>query len=111
MENLDNPIHIDLDQDGHLTDHTQWSPAIAQLLANTLDVVLDEIHYRILYEVRAFFEKYHHSPSTRPLIKHLSQALPDDHIDNAKLQVLFKTGLVARHINRLAGLPKPPNCL
>lgn len=104
-------LNQNLDQDGHLTDHTLWTPEVAQQLADTLDVVLTDVHYRILGEVRAFFDKYHHSPSTRPLIKHLSQALPDDDISNAKLQTLFNTGLVARHVNRVAGLPKPPNCL
>lgn len=102
---------LSLDHDGHLSDHTTWTPAIAQHLADTLDITLTDIHYRILSEVRAFFEQYHHSPSTRPLIKHLAQTLPDDEINNAKLQTLFNTGLVARHVNRLAGLPKPPNCL
>lgn len=102
---------ISLDQDGHLTDHTTWTPAIAQELADTLQITLTEEHHRILVQTRLFFEQYHHSPMTRPLIKHLAQTLPDDHIDNAKLQRLFNTGLVARHVNRLAGLPKPPNCL
>jgi tRNA 2-thiouridine synthesizing protein E len=32
-------------------------------------------------------------------------------INNAVLQEQFKTGLVARHLSRLAGIPKPPNCL
>lgn len=100
-----------LDGDGHLSNHNDWTPIVAQRLADTLDVHLDDVHYRILAQVRAFFEQYHHSPSTRPLIKHLSTTLPDDAIDNAKLQSLFKTGLVARHVNRIAGLPKPPNCL
>lgn len=102
---------IDLDADGHLIDHTTWTPAIAQTLADSLSVVLTDEHYRILAQTRAFFEQYHHSPTTRVLIKHLKQTLPDDDIDNAKLQTLFNTGLVARHVNRVAGLPKPPNCL
>lgn len=104
-------FELSLDQDGHLNDHTTWTPDVAQVLAKTLDIELADVHYRILAEVRRFFELYHHSPSTRPLIKHLAQSLPDDAIDNAKLQSLFNTGLVARHVNRLAGLPKPPNCL
>lgn len=100
-----------LDDDGHLMDHRIWNPEIAQTLADTLDVQLSDLHYRILHEVRNFFEQYHHSPATRPLLKHLKQTLPDDHLDNAALQALFKTGLIARHVNRIAGLPKPPNCL
>lgn len=105
------PTKLTLDADGHLGDHTLWTPAIAQHLADTLNIELTDVHYRILIQVRAFFDQYHHSPTTRPLIKYLSTSLANDEIDNTKLQRLFNTGLVARHINRLAGLPKPPNCL
>ena len=102
---------VALDKDGHLRDHTIWTPDIAQQLANTLDIVLDTERLAVLQQVRAFFVKFNHAPATRPLIKWLQQTLPDDDISNQKLQQLFNTGLVARHVNRLAGLPKPPNCL
>lgn len=103
--------NIVLDQDGHLCDHTIWTPEIAQQLADTLDVSLSAEHLQILQQVRAFFDKFNHSPATRPLIKWLQKTLPEQDISNQKLQQLFNTGLVARHVNRLAGLPKPPNCL
>jgi len=32
-------------------------------------------------------------------------------LTNAHLMALFQTGLVARTLARLAGLPKPANCL
>jgi tRNA 2-thiouridine synthesizing protein E len=102
---------IALDSDGHLCDHTILTPEIAQKLADTLDVTLSAEHLQILQQVRAFFTKFNHAPATRPLIKWLQQTLPDNDISNQKLQQLFNTGLVARHVNRLAGLPKPPNCL
>ena len=102
---------VALDQDGHLCDHTIWTPVIAQQLANTLDIVLDTERLAVLQQVRAFFVKFNHAPATRPLIKWLQQTLPANDISNQKLQQLFNTGLVARHVNRLAGLPKPPNCL
>lgn len=102
---------VALDQDGHLCDHTLWTPTIAQQLADTLDIALSAEHLQILAQVRAFFVKFNHAPATRPLIKWLQQSLPEDDISNQKLQQLFNTGLVARHVNRLAGLPKPPNCL
>ena len=100
-----------LDQDGHLCDHTIWTPDIAQQLADTLDVHLKAEHLQVLQQVRAFFDKFNHAPATRPLIKWLQKTLPEHDISNQKLQKLFNTGLVARHVNRLAGLPKPPNCL
>ena len=104
-------LNVELDQDGHLCHHTIWTPAIAQQLANTIDVTINTEHLDILQQVRAFFVKFNHAPATRPLIKWLQQTLPEHDISNQKLQQLFNTGLVARHVNRLAGLPKPPNCL
>ncbi|WP_350557835.1 TusE/DsrC/DsvC family sulfur relay protein [Psychrobacter sp. CAL346-MNA-CIBAN-0220] len=102
---------IVLDQDGHLFDYTVWTANIAQQLADTLDINLNTEHLDILQQVRVFFTKFNHAPATRPLIKWLQQTLPEQDITNQKLQQLFNTGLVARHVNRLAGLPKPPNCL
>ncbi len=103
--------NIALDQEGHLCDHTIWTPEIAQQLADTLEVQLTAEHLQVLLQVRTFFDKFNHPPATRPLIKWLQQTLPDHDISNQKLQQIFNTGLVARHVNRLAGLPKPPNCL
>ena len=103
--------NVALDQDGHLYDHSIWTPELAQHLADTIEVHLNAEHLEILLQVRAFFIKFNHAPATRPLIKWLQQNLPEHDISNQKLQQLFNTGLVARHVNRLAGLPKPPNCL
>ena len=102
---------LELDEEGHLVDHTQWTPAVAQQLADTLSVTLTDRHYQILQQVRAFHDEFNHPPSTRPLIKYLMKTLPDMDISNQQLQQIFNTGLVARHVNRIAGLPKPPNCL
>jgi tRNA 2-thiouridine synthesizing protein E len=100
-----------LDAEGHLQDHKLWTPEIAQQLADTLDVELTPLHLRILKQVREFHSEFKHPPATRPLIKYLMQMLPEDDISNQRLQALFNTGLVARHVNRIAGLPKPPICL
>lgn len=102
---------LELDEEGHLVDHTQWTPAVAQQLADTLSVTLTDRHYQILQQVRAFHDEFNHPPSTRPLIKYLMKTLPDMDISNQQLQQIFNTGFVARHVNRIAGLPKPPNCL
>ncbi|PNK59447.1 TusE/DsrC/DsvC family sulfur relay protein [Psychrobacter sp. FDAARGOS_221] len=107
----DNQTPIALDNEGHLVDHTLWSEAVAQQLADILDVSLTTEHYAVLHKVREFHNNFNHPPSTRPLIKYLMKTLPDQDISNQKLQQMFNTGLVARHVNRIAGLPKPPNCL
>ena len=103
-------MQLDLDQDGHLVDHTIWSEHVAQHLAESLEIQLTPWHFEILLAVRHFYQQFGHSPATRPLIKFLSKTVSAE-IDNALLQARFNTGLVARHLSRLAGIPKPANCL
>jgi len=103
-------MNLELDQDGHLMDYTIWNEAVAQELASTLDLDLTVWHFEILQAVRQFYQQFGHSPATRPLIKFLMKTVSSD-VDNALLQERFKTGLVARHLSRLAGVPKPANCL
>ena len=103
-------MHIDLDQDGHLVDHRIWTPEIAQTLANSLDLQLTDWHFEILFALRKFYADYGYAPATRPLIKYLSKTVNPE-ISNQLLMLKFNTGLVARHLTRLSGLPKPPNCL
>ncbi|WP_395146697.1 TusE/DsrC/DsvC family sulfur relay protein [Moraxella atlantae] len=100
-----------LDSDGHLVNVADWSPQVAQILADTLAVHLTDTHLAVLAAVREYYARFSHPPMTRPLIKYLHQTLPELELNNAKLQQLFNTGLIARHVNRLAGLPKPANCL
>lgn len=107
---MTNELSLELDQDGHLVDYTIWNEQVAQVLANTLELELNDWHIQILFAVRQFYAQFGHSPATRPLIKFLSKQIGPE-IDNAILQERFKTGLVARHLSRLAGIPKPANCL
>lgn len=113
LKNMANNVSLNLllDDDGHLLNHHQWTPQVAQQLADNLNITLTDVHHAILATVRQFYATYHHPPATRALIKYLQQQLPKQGISNQSLQQLFNTGLVARHVNRIAGLPKPPNCL
>lgn len=101
---------LELDQDGHLQNFQDWTPAVAQQLADTLELTLDDAHFEILYALRDFYDEYGYAPATRPLIKYLSTKVNPE-ISNQLLMQRFNTGLVARHLTRLSGLPKPPNCL
>lgn len=103
-------MNLELDQDGHLVDYTIWNEDVAQQLAQSLDLELTAWHFEILQAIRQFYHQFGHSPATRPLIKFLMKSVSPD-INNAVLQDKFQTGLVARHLSRLAGIPKPANCL
>ena len=101
---------IQFDQDGHLHNHLDWTPEVAQLMADRDGLLLTEQHLLVLASVRAFYTRFEYAPATRPLIKFLMKEL-GDHISNAQLMQDFQTGLVARTLARLAGIPKPANCL
>lgn len=103
-------MSLALDQDGHLVDYTLWNEDVAQQLANSLNLDLEAWHLEVLHAVREFYQQFGHSPATRPLIKFLMKTVSPE-INNAILQERFNTGLVARHLSRLAGVPKPANCL
>ena len=103
-------MNLELDQDGHLVDYTSWNQEVAKDLAKSLELELTDWHFEIHMAVRQFYQQFGHSPATRPLIKFLMKTVSAD-INNAILQEKFNTGLVARHLSRLAGVPKPANCL
>ena len=103
-------MSLELDQDGHLVDYTIWNQEVAKELAKSLELELTDWHFEILMAVRQFYQQFGHSPATRPLIKFLMKTVSAD-INNAILQEKFNTGLVARNLSRLAGVPKPANCL
>ncbi|WP_407640777.1 TusE/DsrC/DsvC family sulfur relay protein [Aquirhabdus parva] len=105
------PIEIPtVDSDGHLINHLEWTPEVAHLLAAHDDLVLTEVHLQVLFAMRIFYQRFEHAPATRPLIKFLLQSIGPE-MTNAHLMALFNTGLVARTLARLSGLPKPANCL
>ncbi len=99
-----------LDADGHLVNPLDWTPEVAQLLAARDALTLDPEHLRVLNAMREFYRRFEHAPATRPLIKFLQLNLGTEYT-NAHLMAIFNTGLVARTLARLAGLPKPANCL
>ena len=99
-------MNFELDQDGHLVDYTLWNEEVAQQLAESLEIELSFWHFEILNAVRQFYAQFGHAPATRPLIKFLMKTVSPE-INNAVLQEKFNTGLVARHLSRLAGVPKP----
>lgn len=76
---------------------------VAQELAKSLDLELTDWHFEVLAAVRQFYQQFGHSPATRPLIKFLMKTVSPD-INNAVLQQKFNTGLVARHLSRLASV-------
>jgi tRNA 2-thiouridine synthesizing protein E len=106
------PISADLalDKDGFLLHLEDWSPAVAEKLASNEGISLSVEHWEILLLLREFYQEFQLSPATRPLIKYAALKLGSDKGNSLQLNRLFN-GTPAKLAAKLAGLPKPTNCL
>ncbi|KMM83236.1 tRNA 2-thiouridine synthesizing protein E [Pseudomonas taetrolens] len=101
---------IELDKDGYLVDLNDWSVDVAQALAAQSGIELSPEHWEILELLRSFYQEFQLSPATRPLIKYTALKLGAEKGNSLHLNRLFN-GTPAKLAAKLAGLPKPTNCL
>ena len=101
---------IALDKDGYLTDLHDWSKEVAEALAREETISLTPEHWEILELLRSFYSEFQLSPATRPLVKYTALKLGAEKGNSLHLNRLFN-GTPAKLAAKLAGLPKPTNCL
>ncbi len=101
---------IALDKDGFLADLGDWSLEVAHALANQEGIALSSEHVEILHLLRDFYAEFQLSPATRPLIKYTALKLGAEKGNSMHLNRLFN-GTPAKLAAKLAGLPKPTNCI
>lgn len=104
-------IELEVDDDGYLKHLQDWSPDIAQALAQQQHLTLTQAHWEIINAIRDFYSQYQRSPTTRVLLKYLAQQLGAQKSSSIYVMQLFGGGTPAKSIAKLAGLPKPPNCI
>nr|WP_297456854.1 TusE/DsrC/DsvC family sulfur relay protein [uncultured Halomonas sp.] len=101
---------IGLDPEGYLVDLHDWSPGVAETLAAEEGRILTAEHWEIIQVLRDFYARFETAPAMRPLVKAVGQALGADKGKSLHLMKLFPES-PAKVAARLAGLPKPTNCL
>ncbi len=99
-----------LDKDGYLVDLNDWSVDVANALAAAESLELTPDHWQILDLLRGFYAEFQLSPATRPLIKYTALKLGPEKGNSLHLNKLFN-GTPAKLAAKLAGLPRPTNCL
>jgi len=98
------------DKEGYLRDHTMWNEVLAEQIASTDGISLTAEHWEILHAIRRFYAQYELSPATRPLLKYLGRELGEEKSGSIYVMQLFP-GTPAKTIAKIAGLPKPANCI
>ena len=105
-----NETNIALDQEGFLKNLQDWNEDIARELALAENIVLTAAHWEIIQLLKQFYQEYDLSPAMRPLVKYIAQQLGKDKAKSIYLMKLFP-GSPAKIAAKIAGLPKPDNCL
>jgi tRNA 2-thiouridine synthesizing protein E len=98
------------DGEGFLRRLEDWSPAVARQIAGAEDLELSDAHWEIIYLLRDFYREFDSSPAMRPLIKYCALKLGPDKGRSIYLLSLFPNS-PAKLGSKIAGLPKPDNCL
>ena len=99
---------IERDFEGFLRRMDDWSPEVADSIAQSMDLQLSPAHWDVIDVVRRFYKDYGLSPTSRVTLKLLKEQL-DPSFSSIQLMQLFG-GRARRHLAQIAGLPKPPDC-
>ena len=106
----DNELADLCDENGFLSDTGHWSDDIAQAFAAQEGISLTDAHWEVLSLLRDYFSAFGDSPANRALVNFTKQQLGPKKGKSLYLMGLFP-GSPARVGSRIAGLPKPKNCL
>lgn len=103
-------IEAPLDAEGFLQNLDDWNHRVAEQLAQAEGIELSPAHWELILLTRQFYQRYKLSPAMRPLVKYARLQLGADKGNSIYLLRLFPD-TPAKRISKIAGLPKPDNCL
>ncbi len=98
------------DKEGFLRRLSDWRPEVAEQIAAAEDLELTPAHWEVLELLREYYREYDASPAMRPLVKYCALKLGPEKGRSIYLMSLFP-GSPAKLGSKIAGLPKPDNCL
>ena len=102
--------YISLNKDGHLIDYSVWNKLVGEELAKSEGITLTASHWEIIYLIQDFYKETETVPESRPLSNLISKKLDKEKSSSIYLMELFG-GTPAKVIAKIAGLPKPTNCI
>jgi dissimilatory sulfite reductase related protein len=101
---LTNELKVTMDAEGFMTDPAQWTPEIAEALAEEEGIApLGERRWMVINFVREETQKTGEFPTLRGITKRSG-------VDTKEVYELFPKG-PAKKIARVSGYPKPKGCI
>jgi tRNA 2-thiouridine synthesizing protein E len=98
------------DKEGFLRNLSDWTPEVARQIAAAEGIELEAGHWELIHLLRDYYEEFGASPAMRPLVKFCAIKLGEEKGKSIYLMSLFP-GSPAKLGSKIAGLPKPDNCL
>ncbi|CAA0118905.1 TusE/DsrC/DsvC family sulfur relay protein [Zhongshania aliphaticivorans] len=102
--------NIATDPDGFLKNLGDWSPDVAKALASECGITLTDEHWELILLVQRFYQEFGLSPAMRPLIKYAKLELGSEKGNSLYFLTCFPDS-PAKSLSKIAGLPRPDNCL
>ena len=97
---------IETDSEGYLKDTTQWSEAMAEVIAAQEGITLAVEHWEVVRFVREFYLEFNTSPAIRMLVKAMANKFGEEKGNSRYLYSQFPKG-PAKQATKIATLPTP----
>ena len=91
------------DDEGYMTDWTQWNEAIARAIADDEGITLTDRHWTVIHYARKVYAEVGDAPTLRQITKQTD-------VSTKEMYALFPDG-PAKKAAMIAGLPKPTGCI
>jgi len=101
---------IEHDEEGYLTDISQWSQDLADIIAKAESINMTPDHWEVVNFLRDYYDEYQIAPAVRILVKEMKKKYGPEKGDQKYLYELFPYG-PAKQACKIAGLPKPTGCI
>lgn len=101
---------IEADEEGYITDISQWSPELAAVIAESENIEMGDDAWEVVNFLRNYYEEYQIAPAVRVLTKAVKKSLGPEKGNSKYLYELFPYG-PAKQACKIAGLPKPTGCV
>jgi tRNA 2-thiouridine synthesizing protein E len=101
---------IALDKDGYLINLNDWNQVAANTLAAQENILLTPAHWEIITLLQEFYREFQLSPAMRAFVKYTEKKLGPEKGNSIYLLQLFPPS-PAKIASKIAGLPRPTNCL
>ena len=105
-----NGKQLETDEEGYLSNLSDWEEGAATLMAEAEDISLSDDHWEIINFLREYYETYQVAPAVRVLTKAVGKKLGKEKGNSKYLYQLFPYG-PGKQACKFAGLPKPTGCV